>query len=152
MLTAILASAALASSPCSVDRLRDASLEDTQAAWLERFNALDLPCFLRFFAKDATVFSPYPIEDRSRRVEAGNIADYWTKMFARLGEGGRTSLTIRPLDVTVTRLGDRSAVVSFHLSADAHPGRRTLVWRRDAEGWRIVHLHASRLPPPTTER
>jgi ketosteroid isomerase-like protein len=45
-------------------------------------------------------------------------------------------------------LGRGAAVVSFHLSADANPNRRTLVWRREREGWRIVHLHASRVPPP----
>ena len=151
MLTALLASAAMTSSTCAADQLRNSSLEETQAAWLDRFNALDLPGFLRFFAKDATVFSPTPIDETGRRVEAGGIASYWTKIFARLGEG-RTSLSIRPQDVTVTLLGDTAAVVTFHLSPDAYPNRRTLVWRRDAEGWRIVHLHASRLTPPGPER
>lgn len=132
---------------CPVDRLRGASLEQTQAAWLERFNALDLPCFLRFFAPDATIFSPYPQDDTARRVEPAGVADYWTKMFARLGVGGRRP-SIKPQDVTITSLGPAAAVVSFHLAADAYPNRRTLVWRRASAGWRIVHLHGSRLAPP----
>jgi hypothetical protein len=52
-------------------------LEQTQAAWLARFNALALPCFLRFFAADATLFSPTPLDDKAGRVEPDAIADYW---------------------------------------------------------------------------
>lgn len=151
MLTALLVSATMTNPTCAVDQLRGATLEETQAAWLSRFNALDLPCFLRFFAKDATVFSPTPIDDKARRVEPGEITSYWTKIFARLGEG-RTSLSITPQDVAITRLGPDAAVVSFHLSSDAFPNRRTLVWSRSKEGWRIVHLHASRLAPPEPAR
>lgn len=146
MFSALLVSAALTSQACPADQLRRASLEQTQAAWLARFNALDLPCFLRFFAADATLFSPTQLDDKAGRVEPDAIADYWTKMFAGLGRN-RTSLSITPRDVRITRLGGKAAVVSFHLSSDAYPGRRTLVWRRNPEGWRIVHLHASRLSP-----
>ncbi len=39
-------------------------------------------------------------------------------------------------------LGD-VAVLTFHLGARGRLGRRTLVWRRTADGWRIAHLHAS---------
>jgi ketosteroid isomerase-like protein len=147
ILAALAAQPGSAPAGCPVDRLRGASLEQTQAAWLQRFNALDLPCFLRFFAPDATLFSPSPQDGTARRVEPSGIADYWTKMFARLGEGGR-KLSIVPQSVAITTLGAKAAVVSFHLSSDSYPNRRTLVWRRDQAGWRIVHLHASRIAPP----
>jgi ketosteroid isomerase-like protein len=145
MLSALLIAAA--SPPCPSDRLRAASLEQTQAAWLDRFNALDLPCFLRFFAADATVFSPGPVDGSTRRVEPAGLSVYWSQIFAGLGRNGNR-LSITPQTIAITPLGRRAAVVSFHLSADANPNRRTLVWRREREGWRIVHLHASRVPPP----
>ena len=135
MATALLIAAAaqVASTPCPASTMRSATLEQTQAAWLARFNALDLPCFLRFFAADATLFSPGPIDERTRRVDAAELHSYRGKMFARLDEG-RTALTIQPRDVMIARLGPSAAIVSFHLSEDAaNPGRRTLVWRRERE-------------------
>jgi ketosteroid isomerase-like protein len=150
LIAAVAAQAA--SAGCPVAALRGATLEQTQAAWLERFNALDLPCFLRFFAADATLFSPSQVDDRTRRVEPAELPAYWSKMFTRLGEGGR-SLAIQPRDVVITRLGPTAAVVSFHLTADAsHPGRRTLVWRLERAGWRIAHLHGSRVAPAPAAR
>jgi hypothetical protein len=76
MATALLIAAAAAqaaSVACPVTALRSATLEQTQAAWLERFNALDLPCFLRFFAADTSLLSPSPVDERTRRVEPDEL-------------------------------------------------------------------------------
>jgi ketosteroid isomerase-like protein len=55
---------------------------------------------------------------------------------------GRTP-GVEPKDLHIQMAGSSSAVVSFHLGTAA--ARRTLVYRREAGGWRIVHLHGSSL-------
>ena len=143
--------AAAAPDACPAGNLRGASVEHTQQAWLERFNALDLPCFLRFFAKDATMFAPFPANGSARRIEQEGISRFWQQeVFEPARKDGRTRLNVQPREVNIVRLGSHGALSSFHLSSDAYPNRRTLVWRRDPEGWRIVHLHASRLAPEPT--
>lgn len=143
-----LAGAPSASPACPADDLRKATLEATTAAWLDRFNALDLPCFLRFFAPDATMFAPFSTDGRSRRIEAAELPHLWREhVFDAARADGRTTLNVQPRDLSVVRLGKDGAMLTFHLSGDANPNRRTLVWRRDRAGWRIVHVHASRIQP-----
>jgi hypothetical protein len=38
------------------------------------------------------------------------------------------------------------AVVTFNVHNPSAVSRRTFVWRHDAGGWRIVHMHASNSP------
>jgi ketosteroid isomerase-like protein len=137
------AAAQAASAACSVTALRGATLEQTQAAWLERFNAHDLPCFLRFFAADATLLSLGPVDERTRRVEPDELPAYWSKMFTRLGEGRRSP------GHSAARRGDNAAW-TYGCSCQLSPYERceqswprTLVWRQERAGWRIVHLHGS---------
>jgi hypothetical protein len=47
-------------------------------------------------------------------------------------------------------LGDATALVTFELRNGERVGRRTLVMRREAGLWLILHLHASNMPGPTT--
>jgi hypothetical protein len=49
---------------------------------------------------------------------------------------------IVPEDLRVDLRGD-TAVVTFNVHNPSAVSRRTFVWRRGADGWRIVHLHAS---------
>ena len=42
-------------------------------------------------------------------------------------------------------LDPRHAAVYAMLTVDGRIGRRTLIYRREREGWRILHLHASNL-------
>ena len=39
-----------------------------------------------------------------------------------------------------------AAIVTFHLGDEAPRSRRTLIFVREGEAWRIAHLHASRPP------
>ena len=57
---------------------------------------------------------------------------------------GVTRLNIQPTDLQTQDYG-AFAVVSFHLRGNDNIGRRSIVMRRDEQGWRIVHFHASAL-------
>ena len=127
------------------------ALDKAIAGWVAAFNALDLPAFLAAFDREATVFHPAPVDGSGKRVEPDQLERTWGETFASLKARSKRQgppwLDIAPRDLRVDRIGRDAAVVSFHLSNDAFPGRRTTVWHRTARGWRIVHLHASRLPP-----
>ena len=113
-------------------------------SFLESFNALDSASFDRFFADDVTMFfpgGPFP----TARVEGqAAVTAAFRSFFDMARERGATRLGIRPLDLQVQDYGE-FAIVSFHLRGNGNVGRRSLVLRRDAGEWRIVHFHASSL-------
>jgi ketosteroid isomerase-like protein len=57
-----------------------------------------------------------------------------------------TALRIEPQNLKAQVFGD-IALVTFELGPPDGPGRarRTIVWRRDAGDWSVLHLHASAL-------
>ena len=129
------------------------SVASTFQQWVAAFNNLDEECFIAFFSPEATVFAPAP-QGRpatSRRVEPSDLKRYWAETFRDLRQrSSRTSppyLTIKATDLRIDRMGNHGAVITFHLDGSEQPGRRTIIWRRESNGWRILHLHASRLPP-----
>lgn len=119
--------------------------------WLAAFNNLDEERFIAFFSPDATVFAPAPqgAPAIGKRVEPSELKRYWAQTFRdlrqRSSRTGPPYLTIKATDLRIDGVGDDGAVITFHLDASDEPGRRTIVWRRDPSGWRILHLHASRL-------
>ncbi len=121
-----------------------AALEATIAAFLDAFNALDWERFRALFADDATVFHPRLRAERA--TTAAEVEEAWQSAFDGIRtRSGRTAppyQDLQPRDPHIQWLGD-VAVLTFHLSAPGRLGRRTLVWRRTADGWRIAHLHAS---------
>src|SRR5262249_2664685 len=66
---------------------------------------------------------------------------------ARASSPGPPYLDLRPQDLSIRPMGDTS-LVTFHLRDPGVLCRRTLILRRLAEGWKIIHLHASNLPAP----
>jgi len=141
MVTCVAPSAALAQAP----RAAAASGADQAVtAFLEAFDSVDTDRFNAFFADDATMFFPNGPFPQSRVEGKAAIAAAFGPLFSRARERGVTSLGLRPLDVRVQNLGD-FAVASFHLRGNGNIGRRSIVLRREAAGWRIVHFHASAL-------
>lgn len=112
------------------------------------FAALDKVRFDRLWAADATAFfpqHPFPI----RRVDGKAAVTEWFHRFMDARKG--KPMTLDPKELKIQRFGD-AAVATFHLgSSEQSAGRRTLVLRREAGGWKIVHLHASSLTIPTAE-
>lgn len=128
-----------ANAPASANNAADAAAE-----FISAFNALDRNRFDALFADDATLFFPgAPFE--VRRVEGKEAVLKWFGKFFDAARARTGKLNIQPADLRVQDYGS-VAVVTFHLNGGDNVGRRTLVLRRDADAWRIVHLHASSQP------
>jgi ketosteroid isomerase-like protein len=112
--------------------------------FIEAFNALDWETFQRSFASDASVFNPQIPEvsvltrlDGRESVEA-NFRSVFDAA-RRSGAGPH----IVPRNVRVQSLRD-AAVVTFEFDRGSGSfGRRTLVFARQRDGWKIIHVHAS---------
>ena len=133
----LLASAAAHGTPIPTDNPRQAA-----ADFIDAFNALDAARFDRFFAPDVTMFFPQPPFPAERIEGKAAVTETFHRFFDRVRSGGADHLDIEPLNLKVQRFG-RVAVVSFELAGKDRTGRRSMVLRRDAQGWRIVHFHAS---------
>ncbi len=140
--------ACAASSPQQLATASAASYEGVRsaaAAFVSAFNALDQQRFDALWADDATVFfpqAPFPI----RRVDGKAEVVGWFKRFMDAQRTAGKTPGVDPKDLQIQMAGRDAAIVSFHLGTEAESAaRRTLVYRRDAAGWRIIHLHGSAL-------
>jgi len=110
------------------------------AAFLEAFSRLDVEALVAHFAPTATAF--FPGEHQRTRLEGKEaIARAFEAVAARFRLKGATNMALDAQDV-VAQEWDDTAVVTFQLRGE-HLSRRTLVLRRDAGSWQIVHMHAS---------
>ena len=118
--------------------------------FLVAFDHLDWERFRRCFAPDATVFFPW---DRyPRRAEgATEVEAEFNRFFdeVRTRASGPPYLNLVPHDMAIQVWQD-VALVTFHLDRPPTIGRRSLVLQRQAQRWRIVHLHASSITVPNT--
>ena len=124
---------------------QEGEVRSAAAEFVSAFNGLDQRRFEALWADDATVFfpqPPFPI----RRVDGKAEVLGWFKKFMDSQRSAGKSPGVDPKDLQIQMAGSNSAIVSFHLgSSPASAARRTLVYRREAGGWRIVHLHGSAL-------
>jgi hypothetical protein len=95
----------------------------------------------------------HPSAPDSRRVETPEQFEAaWHLVFERIRKrSGRTAppyMKLSPLDMRIDPLAENVSLVTFHLIDGAVLSRRTLIFRRYADGWKIVHIHASNLPLP----
>lgn len=117
------------------------------ATFIRAFDDLDWTKFRACFADDATVFYP---EFFPRRVEGATSLDQtWQRVFENIkvqsGKSQAPYMDLKPSGTQVQMLSN-AAIVTFHLNhGGTAVGRRTLVLRKGAPGWRIVHLHASNI-------
>lgn len=110
--------------------------------FLDAFSSMDQARFDRFFAPEVTMFfpdGPFP----EKRVEGRKaVLAAFHKFFALARKHGRTALNIAPLDKRVQLYGE-VAIVSFGLQSGKTVGRRSIIFRKIGNDWRIVHFHAS---------
>jgi ketosteroid isomerase-like protein len=114
------------------------------------FENLDWEQFRKSFADDATVFFPRGFPSRADGRE--QYESKFRVVFEQLknGKTGPPYHSIRPKDLKTQMIGKDVAIITFHL--DDRPGmlnRRTIVFRKMAQGWKIVHLHASEVSLPS---
>ena len=122
------------------------NIEQRVSAFLTAFDNLDWRAFRSFWDAQATVF--HPDASHQKRIETpGEFDRAWQEVFDQIKKDSHRSappyVNLQPADLRVTLLSQDVALVTFHLESEERFGRRTLVWKRTADGWKLVHLHAS---------
>ena len=125
-----------------------AAVAETTAAFLQAFDSLDWTGFVAHLSDSVDAYWPRgdtPERLRDRAAVEGRFRTFFDQV--RASRPGPPYLHLAVSDLSIRILGD-VGLVTFELSDVPDTlGRRTLVFRRDPTGWRIVHLHASNLPP-----
>ena len=120
----------------------------TLAKFVHAFDDLDWETFRLSFSDDATVFYPRAFPQRATGRKA--FEETFKRVFDQI-RGDKTKppyMDIQPRNLEVQTFGG-VAIATFHLDDRAgFLNRRTIVLNRTAEGWKIVHLHASEVAVP----
>ena len=122
---------------------RVAAAADT---FVDAFNDLDWERFQDAWTEDATAFLP-TAGTPARLTGRDTIVSVFQAIFGDFPArfDGPPYLSIDPIDRQIDVFGN-AAVVTFHLGDDEPRSRRTLVFVREGDAWRIAHLHASDPP------
>jgi len=130
---------------------KSASIEEALSSFLTAFDNLDWQAFRTCFSGTPTIF--HPTAPNIRRIDSPDqFEKAWLAVFERIKKSsGRTSppyMSLNPLDLRVEKLSEDAALVTFHLVDGSTVDRRTLVFKREPSGWKIVHIHASNITIP----
>jgi ketosteroid isomerase-like protein len=130
---------------------KTASVEEALSAFLTAFDNLDWQAFRTYFSSTATVFHP-AAPNIKLIYSPEQFEKAWLGVFERIKKSsGRTSppyMSLNPLNLRVEKLSEDVALVTFHLVDGSTVNRRTLIFKREPNGWRIVHIHASNITAP----
>jgi hypothetical protein len=143
---------ALASPVFTAPPVDATGVDETFRRCIGAMTRLELEVFSGCFDADITLFNPDIREAPNLHRLAGRAAveANFGKVFehARRSASGPVYLHVEPRDVLIQMNGD-TAVVTFEFDRDAGSyGRRTIVLVRRANGWKILHIHASNVPGP----
>lgn len=127
----------------------DEPIKRTTEHFLTVFQNLDWDEFRAIWSKDPTVF--FPFDDTPERVTGNAVEARWRQFFDdRRRQGGVPPyFQVTPRHLLVQRHGD-TAVVTFDLGESPNPrrGRRTLIFVKEGDAWKLAHLHASAAGAP----
>lgn len=154
---AFLLSLSLSASVSAIAQDREVEVRQATARFLKAFNDLDWTAFKACWEYKSDTFAATVVfpplspsvlpEVPVRRVTGREAEGVWRRLFDGIRRNsGRTAAPyqdIQPQDELIEMLGDGVAIVMFHLGNEKRVSRRTLVWKRTSDGWKIVHLHAS---------
>ncbi len=118
--------------------------------FLTVFQNLDWDAFRAVWSKDPTVFFPFDYTPE-RVTGTAAVEARWRRFFddGRRQGGGPPYFQVTPRHLLVQRHGD-TAVVTFDLGEPPNPrrGRRTLIFVKEGDAWKLAHLHASVVVSP----
>jgi hypothetical protein len=150
--TPVLAQTAAPASPPTASE-DFAEVRAAAERFLRALDDLDWEPFRASWASEPTVF--FPFGDTPDRVTGhGAVEARWRRFFddARARRPGPPYLNLRPRDLRVERYGD-VGLVTFTLTLTVGGRqlplqRRTLVFVREQNTWKVAHLHASGATEP----
>ena len=110
--------------------------------FVKAFTGFDWQTFKNSFSSDATIF--FPVWEKGKRKSGRKeIESTWADIFPEfIDTTKKFDLKIEPKDILM-QLYDKTAIVSFHLGGGDYLSRRTIVFVKEGQEWKIVHLHAS---------
>ncbi len=110
--------------------------------FVKAFTDFDWVTFKNCFANEATIF--FPSKYGKRKNGRQEIEAVWKEFFPEFIDSSKKfDLKLNPQNALIQLLGS-TAIVTFHLGEETdYLSRRTLVFIKEKEDWKIVHLHAS---------
>jgi ketosteroid isomerase-like protein len=122
-------------------------LNKTQT-FITAFAQFDWNTFRSCFSDDATIFFP-AWEEGTRRIGRKEFEKTWTDIFPEFIDSSKKfDLKIDPENIFI-QMYDHSSIVTFHLGEKSkYLSRRTLVFIKENNVWKIAHLHASNVTKP----
>ena len=121
-----------------------AGVERRLREFLEAVDAGDGIALARCFEPDATAY--FPFRDPAQLVRSREaIVARFEALFGAWNRQGRSPpyVGLRPGALELEPAGADHALATFVLDIAGSTGRRTVLLRHGAAGWRIRHLHAS---------
>jgi ketosteroid isomerase-like protein len=130
---------------------KTASVEGALSAFLTVFDNLDWQAFRTCFSATATIF--HPAAPNIKLIDSPDQFDKaWLGVFERIKKSvGRASppyMNLNPVDLCIEKLSEDVALVTFHLTDNGTVNRRTIAFKRQPDGWKIVLIHASNIAAP----
>ena len=130
-----------------------AGIREAAERFLRALDNLDWEPFRASWASDPTVF--FPFGDTPERVTGRVVVEErWRRFFeeARARRPGPPYLNLKPRDFRTERYGD-VGVVTFTLELTVGGRqlplqRRTLLFVREHDTWKLAHMHASSASQP----
>ena len=135
----------------SLPHENDSTVEAALREFLRAFENCDLPKMERFFAPDCVSFDQviagsvaHAVADLTSYRRCAGMPPSMRRIALDLPrtKPGPPYHSLVPQDVTIQVFGD-AAVATFHIERDGILRRRTIVFAKRDEDWKIVHLHAS---------
>jgi len=122
-------------------------ITETANSFLIAFKNLDWDRFADYFADDVTVFFPPSAKYPYRANDKAETLKIFKTVFenARKRRQQAPYLDIDPKDVKLQLFG-QIAIETFTLDDPNLLSRRTIIWEKKGNTWRIIHLHASGIP------
>ena len=156
-LVALVTASMLLLDPTEGAAQASSDVEAAMIGFLTALNDLDGQKFRHSWDANATMFGavasfatpPVGVSTTSlaKRLDGSALNTVWKEIFdeirKRSGRSAPPYQKVQPQDMRIDLLGVDAAVVTFHLGNSGGVSRRTFVWRRSEEGWKIVHMHAS---------
>jgi ketosteroid isomerase-like protein len=130
---------------------RHVEVETALQSFLRAFENCDLPAMDRLFAPDCVSFDQVvagsggqAVSDLAPYRRCSGMPPAMRRMALELPakNPGLPYHSLVPQDLMIQVFGD-AAVATFHIQRDGILRRRTVVFVKRDEGWRIVHFHAS---------
>lgn len=131
--------------------MNETSHEPQIRALLQRFldaiDHADAAALAPLWCVDASMYFPFANSQDLVRGRDAVLARF-DRMFADLrtrNPGPPPYIRFRTEAFECLELDERHAVVYAMLAFAAQRGRRTLIFRREPDGWRLLHVHASNM-------